>query len=152
MRGPTGFIRAQPSYIGDAGWSSWHGRCNPEGKGSIIGRKRGIFDHLFGKPAEKTRPIEQTQKGPPRNFPPVPTRPPGAETERFRQVPLPPVLENPGLPGPGISEPVLRRLAGHIPGPDGIPARLNKRENSLKCRKWASFRPAKAGAGSDSPC
>ena len=102
VRGPTGFIRAQPSYIGDAGWSSWHGRCIPEGLGSIIGRKRGVFDPLFGKPAEKTRAIEQTRKAGPRNFPPVPTRPPATETERFRPVPLPPIFENPGFSGPGF--------------------------------------------------
>jgi len=94
------------------------GRCVPEGKGSVIGRKRGVFGPPFGKPAEKTRPFEQTQKGHPRNFPPVPTSDSATQTERFRPVPLPPILENPGLPGPGIPGAFWRRLPGPNPGRD----------------------------------
>ena len=94
------------------------GRCVPVKPGSVIGRKRGVFGPLFGKPAEKTRPFEQTQEPVPRNFPPVPTSRSATETERFRPVPLPSVLENPGLPGPGIPGAFWRRLPGPNPGRD----------------------------------
>ena len=78
------------------------GRCVPVKPGSVIGRKRGVFGPLFGKPAEKTRPFEQTRKAHPRNFPPVPTSRSATETEPFRPDPLPPVFEfwpPPGRPG-----------------------------------------------------
>ena len=80
-------------------------RCIPEGKGSVIGRKRGVFGPLFGKPAEKTRPFEQTQEAVPRNFPPVPTSRSATETEPFRPGPLPPVFGFWPPPGPARDPP-----------------------------------------------
>ena len=123
--------------------------CIPRGTGPVPWVKTGFFDPLFGKPAAKTRPFMQTGKPHPGYFPPVPTRPPAAETARFAPRIMRPKLRNFGFPGPSIPGPVLRRLAGAEPGPGGIPANAKKHENPLKCRNWTPFPLAKARSGSD---
>ena len=94
-------------------------RCIPVQTGSGMGRKRGVFGPLSGQPAEETRPIEQTWKSPPRNFPLSPTSDSATPTERFRPDPLPPPGEFSGSPARPRNRPKTGRSSLQILGAAG---------------------------------
>ena len=94
-------------------------RCIPELMACGMGWKRGVFGPLSGQPAEETRPIEQTWKRPPRNFPPGPTSDSAGQTGRFRPDPVPPPGEFSGSPARPRNRPKTGRSSLQILGAAG---------------------------------
>ena len=64
------------------------------------------------------------------------------------QIPCRPFLKIRAFPGPGFPGRIFTVWLGTYQGRMKSQLKMKKRENSLKCRKWAPFPLAKAGAGS----